>query len=171
MISQYLFKKEDTEAASITNTESMSPLQPQNRGEDKKKSMKKKKSKKETTASYPNTFEIQTHAIGKPTTNPVKETAGPMTVDGSFSFRAYTKDGDKMNKDLVEGDDNSDNEIGSATKILVPNRPSSSQSGSKEYPYKMFDDGRVCIVPGRIYWRPLSDDIRCEYDTCDKPAY
>lgn len=48
--------------------------------------------------------------------SPTKANAQPETVDGSFSFRAYNKDGDKMNKDTIHGDDNSDNEIGSAVK-------------------------------------------------------
>lgn len=26
-------------------------------------------------------------------------------------------------------------------------------------------------MPGRIYWTALSNDISCEYDSCDEPAY
>ena len=37
--------------------------------------------------------------------------------------------------------------------------------------FQRFEDGKVCIVPGRIYWSPLSNDITCEFGDCNKAAY
>ena len=114
----------------------------------------------------------------------------PDNIEESFSFREYgdlekgtkangfssTKMGFDTIKEEPHSGNNTDNDMNGTKMGFLLERENSpltlnTPTPDIHTPYAILEDGKVCIVPGRLYWHPLTNDIKCEFNDCERPAY